>query len=281
MTSPSKESLAETKPVREIFNVANISQPDVSDQLLKKWRLWKTLRICAWISRFIRNVGKRNDSRKGPLSIAEIQERETWWINRVQARNQDSPKFEEDRARLNLRPTGGILKCHVSRNLLRFKSRWLLAHDPRHFTIGTVFFVIFIKYKYLHLFSARRFQCLILFRSTQHTCVSSIHSLLCDSRAPQCELNQHTQLYPYHLTHIHFLPLFIVSEQEYIFYYPQVPLRNWNMFTDIFVPILWFIISPQSTTPSQVMSVTSLCGIGCYHYKAKFMSHHVFMHATI
>ena len=45
----------------------------------------------------------------------------------------------------------------LSRNLLRFKSRWLLAHDPRHFTIGTVFFVIFIKYKYLHLFSARRF----------------------------------------------------------------------------------------------------------------------------
>ena len=44
------------------------------------------------------------------------------------------------------------------RNLLRFKSRWLLlAHDPRHFTIGTVFFDIFIKYKYLHLFSARRF----------------------------------------------------------------------------------------------------------------------------
>ena len=45
----------------------------------------------------------------------------------------------------------------LSRNLLRFKSRSLLAHDPRHFTIGTVFFDIFIKYKYLHLFSARRF----------------------------------------------------------------------------------------------------------------------------
>ena len=112
VTGPSKESLAETKPVREIFNVANISQPDVFDQLLKKWKFWKTLRICAWISRFIRNVGKRNDSRKGPLSTAEIQERETWWIKRVQARNQDSPKFEEDRARLNLRLTSGILKCH-------------------------------------------------------------------------------------------------------------------------------------------------------------------------
>ena len=27
-------------------------------------------------------------------------------------RNQDSPEFEANRARLNFRPTGGILKCH-------------------------------------------------------------------------------------------------------------------------------------------------------------------------
>ena len=47
VTSPRKESLAETKPVREIFKVANISQPEGFDQLLKKWSLWKTLRICA------------------------------------------------------------------------------------------------------------------------------------------------------------------------------------------------------------------------------------------
>ena len=57
VTSPNKESLAETKPVREIFNVA-IPQPDEFDQLLMKWNLWKTLRICTLILRFIRNVGK-------------------------------------------------------------------------------------------------------------------------------------------------------------------------------------------------------------------------------
>ena len=78
VTSPSKESLAEIKPVREIFNVANISQPEGLDQLLKEWCLRKTLRIWAWIFRFTCNVGKRNYSRKGPLSTAEIQERETW-----------------------------------------------------------------------------------------------------------------------------------------------------------------------------------------------------------
>ena len=111
VTSPSEESLAETIPVREIFNVA-VPQPDTFDQLLKKWSLWKTLRICAWISRFPRNAGKQCVSIKGPLLTEEIKERETWWINRVQTRNQDSLEFKEDRARLNLKLTGGILTCH-------------------------------------------------------------------------------------------------------------------------------------------------------------------------
>ena len=169
--------------------------------------------------------------------------------------------------------------CRVTYCDLSHAGCWLTIQDTSQ--LGLYFLLYLLSTNIYTCLVHVVFQCLILFRSTQHTCVSSIHSLLCDSRAPQCELNQHTQLYPYHLTHIHFLPLFIVSEQEYIFYYPQVPLRNWNMFTDIFVPILWFIISPQFITPSQVMSVTSLCGIGCYHYKAKFISHHVFMHATI
>ena len=111
VTSPSEESLVETKPVREIFNVA-VPQPDPFDQLLKKWSLWKTLRIYAWISRFPRNAGKQYVSIKGPLLTEEIKEQETWWINRVQTRNQDSLEFKEDRARLNLRLTGGILTCH-------------------------------------------------------------------------------------------------------------------------------------------------------------------------
>jgi hypothetical protein len=111
VTSPSRESLAETKPTREIFNVA-IPQPDEFEQLLKKWNLWKTLRICAWVSRFIRNVAKSHHSIKGPLGTEEIQEREAWWIRKVQTRSKDSPEFEEDRARLNLRMTDGNLKCH-------------------------------------------------------------------------------------------------------------------------------------------------------------------------
>ena len=112
VTSASKESTAETKPIRQIFNIA-IPQPDVFDQLLKKWSFWKTLRICAWVSRFVRNAGRVNESMRGPLSTEEIQEREAWWIIKVQRRNRDTPEFEEDRARLNLKPSaGGILECH-------------------------------------------------------------------------------------------------------------------------------------------------------------------------
>ena len=86
VTSASKESTAETKPIREIFNIA-IPQPDVFDQLLKKWSFWKILRICAWVSRFVRNAGRVNESIRGPLSTEEIQEREACWIIKVQRRN--------------------------------------------------------------------------------------------------------------------------------------------------------------------------------------------------
>ena len=110
MTSPSKESLAETKALQEIFNVA-IPQPDEFDQLLMQWNLCKTLRICAWISWFIHNLINHNNSIKGPLLTKEIEERETWWINRVQTWNQNSAEFEEYCRRLNPKQTGGVLKC--------------------------------------------------------------------------------------------------------------------------------------------------------------------------
>ena len=46
----------------------------------------------------------------------------------------------------------------LSRNLVRFKSRWLLAHDSRHFTHGTVFFVyIYYSTDIYTCFNARRF----------------------------------------------------------------------------------------------------------------------------
>ena len=88
VTSPSKESIAETKPMREIFNIA-IRQPDAFDQLLDKCSYWRTLRICGWVSRFICNAGKKKESVTGPLSTEEIQEREKWWTSKVQTRNQD------------------------------------------------------------------------------------------------------------------------------------------------------------------------------------------------
>ena len=175
-------------------------------------------------------------------------------------------------------------KDHVSRNLLQFKSRWLLAHDPRHFTTGTVFFDVFIKYKYLHLFSARRFTISDIIQKypTHLRFINSFTSTFF-MRLTRSTMRTQPALTTIPIppnSHSLLTSIYTIGTRIHILL-PQVPLRKWNMFTDIFVPILWFIISPQATTRSQVMSVTSLCGIGCYHYKAKFMSHHVFMHATI
>lgn len=44
VTSPSLESLVETKLFKEIFYIA-IPQPDVLDQVLQKWSYWKTLNL--------------------------------------------------------------------------------------------------------------------------------------------------------------------------------------------------------------------------------------------
>ena len=156
--------------------------------------------------------------------------------------------------------------CRVIYNLLRFKSRWLLAYDPRHFTIGNVFFDIFIEYKYLHLFSARRFAVSDIIQKypTHLRFINSFTSTL-SMRLTRSTMRTQPTLKTIPIppnSHSLLTSIYTIRTRIHILL-PQVPLRKWNMFTDIFAPILWFMISPQSTTRSQVMSVTSLFGIGC------------------
>ena len=55
VTSPSKESQAEAKVIKEILAVTVQVEQDDQDNLLEKWDLWKALRITAWIARFVKN----------------------------------------------------------------------------------------------------------------------------------------------------------------------------------------------------------------------------------
>lgn len=54
-TTATPESQAEAKVIREVFAVAQ-AKTDILDALLVKFSLCKTLRVCSWMARFIRNL---------------------------------------------------------------------------------------------------------------------------------------------------------------------------------------------------------------------------------
>ena len=71
MTSPSKESLAEAKVIKEILAVAVEPEQDELDNLIEKWDLWKAVRITAWIARFTKNC-RTKEKITGPLTTEKI-----------------------------------------------------------------------------------------------------------------------------------------------------------------------------------------------------------------
>jgi len=50
--------MAEVKAARDVFAVM-IATTDELDTLLEKSTYWRTMRICAWIMRFVHNVRSR------------------------------------------------------------------------------------------------------------------------------------------------------------------------------------------------------------------------------
>ena len=106
------ESKAETKLTREVFALA-VTGNDTFDELLGKFELWKTLRIGAWVARFVSNA-KAHDGEKtvGPITSEEIQKQLAFWVKRVQGRNEATNTFHDDRLRLNLqRNNDGVYEC--------------------------------------------------------------------------------------------------------------------------------------------------------------------------
>ena len=100
-------SNAETKVIRQVLAVS-LEQTDPLDALLEKFGIWKTLRVCARLKRFVMNCRNPNQKLLGPLTMKELEKQRLFWIRRVQS----SCDVEDDRLRLNLQPnTFGILEC--------------------------------------------------------------------------------------------------------------------------------------------------------------------------
>ena len=111
-TKTTPESQAEAKVIREALAVAQV-QEDNLDTLLGKLTLWQTLRVCAWIGRFIHNTrSTRSNRKKGPLTTEEISKQRILWLKRVQETFNTDERFEEHRLQLNLQPNeNGLLEC--------------------------------------------------------------------------------------------------------------------------------------------------------------------------
>ena len=67
VTKPNNETEAETKLTKEVFAVAVDSRDDL-DEVLEKYSFWRTVRIFAWVMRFLQNCrNKKMDRIRGPL----------------------------------------------------------------------------------------------------------------------------------------------------------------------------------------------------------------------
>ena len=76
VTSASQESLAEAKAKRDLLAVA-VAATDELDDLLEKFSHWKTIRVTAWINRFIQNARTEKIKRLGGPLTAEERNRQS------------------------------------------------------------------------------------------------------------------------------------------------------------------------------------------------------------
>ena len=104
-TTATVETRAEVKIVQEIFVVAVERPADEFDTLLSKFVWWKTMRVGAWIYRFMNNTNRPKNRRSlGALTSEEMDKESA----------EGKSQFEEDRLQLSLQKNStGIPKVHV------------------------------------------------------------------------------------------------------------------------------------------------------------------------
>lgn len=106
VTKASNESLVEAKVVKELFMHTHTGR-DLFNPVLEKYSLSKSIRVRAWVTRFIYNTQHPGTRRSGHLTTEELLAQHKAWIEVAQ---QSTTK--EDRLQLNLQPKeDGILEC--------------------------------------------------------------------------------------------------------------------------------------------------------------------------
>ena len=108
-----EESEMEAKLTKDILAVSVIEENQL-DTLLNKLSFWKTIRVTAFILRFLKNCkSKRMDRRKETLITAETEKAIKYWVTKTQKMFENTEKFNEDQERLNLvEDSEDIYRCH-------------------------------------------------------------------------------------------------------------------------------------------------------------------------
>ena len=108
---PSEKSESESRMVKEVMKVTVPKEADFIDNLLERLQLTKTLRVLAWVKRFIDNL-VRGKKVKGPLVTEEIQDQMRFLVKRAQTESETLETFKSDLSRLNLQKNDeGLYVC--------------------------------------------------------------------------------------------------------------------------------------------------------------------------
>ena len=76
---------------------------DDLDLVMRKYHLWKAIRICSWVAWFARNCRvKRQQRITGLITTEETANQLQFSVRRSEARSQGTTKFDEDQMKLNL-----------------------------------------------------------------------------------------------------------------------------------------------------------------------------------
>ena len=93
--------------MKELLVVPAITDGQL-DLVIRKWDLWKAIRICSRVARFVWNSRTKHQQRiTGPITTEETTKKLQFW-----ARSLSTTKFEEDKLQLNLQKNAaGIFEC--------------------------------------------------------------------------------------------------------------------------------------------------------------------------
>ena len=112
LTEPSNETDAQAKLTKEVF-ATTLEAKDDLDEILNRNSFWMTIRVTAWIMRFVGNCKQKKSERSaGPLTTNATEKVVHWSVKRAQETYMGTEKFKQDQLNLNLQKNGkGLYEC--------------------------------------------------------------------------------------------------------------------------------------------------------------------------